>query len=54
MIMQGVIIWDYFVTFTFSKEKVNRYDYDVCSKKISQWIKDLKEEKSRYGVFGSS
>ena len=36
--------WDYFVTFTFSKEKVDRYDYDLCSKRISEWIKRLKKK----------
>ena len=36
-------VWDYFVTFTFSPKKVNRYDYDECTKKLSQWIKNLKK-----------
>jgi len=35
--------WEYFVTFTFSKEKVDRFDFDECSKKLSQWLKDMKK-----------
>lgn len=34
--------WDYFVTFTFSKEKVNRYDYDACVKLLSKWLNNLR------------
>lgn len=26
--------WDWFVTFTFAAEKVNRYDYEECAKKL--------------------
>lgn len=35
--------WDYFVTFTFSKEKIDRYDYDQCVTKLSQWLKNLRK-----------
>ena len=28
--------WDWFVTFTFSDKKVNRYDYDECTKVLSK------------------
>lgn len=35
--------WDYFVTLTFNPDKVDRYSYDDCSKKLSQWLKDLKK-----------
>lgn len=35
--------WEYFLTFTFSKDKVNRFDYEECSKKLSQWLKDMKK-----------
>lgn len=34
--------WDYFVTFTFDKKKVDRYDYEECSKKLSKWFNNLK------------
>ncbi len=34
--------WDWFVTFTFSPDKVNRYDYDLCVKKISKWLNNIR------------
>lgn len=37
--------WQYFVTVTFDKEKVNRYDYDEVRKKYSQMLKDIKKRK---------
>lgn len=30
--------WDWFVTFTFAPNKVDRYDYDKVSKKLKNWI----------------
>lgn len=30
--------WDWFVTFTFNSDKVDRYDYQACSKKLSNWF----------------
>lgn len=30
--------WDYFVTLTFSKEKIDRYDYSACMKKANKWF----------------
>lgn len=30
--------WDWFVTFTFDSKKVDRYDYDSCSKHLKQWL----------------
>lgn len=38
--------WDYFVTFTFSKEKVDRYNYDDCSKKLSVWLNNMRKSCS--------
>jgi len=35
--------WEYFVTFTFSKEKVDRFDFDECSKKLSNWLDNMKK-----------
>lgn len=35
--------WDFFVTFTFSKNKVDRYDYDECTKKLSVWLNNLRK-----------
>ena len=34
--------WEWFVTFTFSRDKVNRYDYDECIKKLSKWLNNLR------------
>ena len=30
--------WDWFVTLTFAPEKVDRYDYSSCTKKLSKWL----------------
>lgn len=35
--------WEYFVTLTFSPEKVDRYNYSLCSAKLSQWLKDIRK-----------
>lgn len=34
--------WDWFVTLTFNPEKVNRYDYEECTKKLSRWLSNLR------------
>ena len=34
--------WDWFLTFTFNKEKVDRYSYAICSQKLSQWLDYLR------------
>ena len=34
--------WEWFLTFTFSPDKVNRYDYEDCSKKMSEWLRNMK------------
>ena len=31
-------VWEWFVTLTFSSERVNRYDYDECTKKLKNWL----------------
>lgn len=36
--------WDWFVTLTLNPEKINRYDYSVCSKKVSVWLKNMQIE----------
>lgn len=38
--------WDWFVTLTLSPEKVDRFNYVECSKKVSQWLKNLKKKSS--------
>lgn len=30
--------WDWFITLTFSGDKVDRYDFDECSKKSRKWL----------------
>lgn len=35
--------WEYFVTWTFQKEKVNRYDFDECSKLLRKWLNNQKQ-----------
>lgn len=30
--------WEKFITFTFNKEKVDRYNFDECSRVVRQWI----------------
>lgn len=34
--------WDWFVTFTFNSEKVDRYNFDECSSKLSKWFNNLR------------
>ena len=35
--------WEWFITLTLNPEKVNRYDYTDCVKKVSQWLKNMKK-----------
>lgn len=35
--------WEYFLTLTFNPDKVNSFDYDEVSKKLSKWINHFKE-----------
>ena len=37
--------WDYFLTFTFNPEIIDRYNYDECYKKISNFIRNFKNRK---------
>ena len=32
------VCWEWFVTFTFAKEKIDRYNFSECSKVIRQWL----------------
>lgn len=34
--------WEWFITFTFNPDRVNRYDYNDCVKKFSKWLNNLK------------
>lgn len=43
--------WKYFVTLTFDPEKVNSYDYEEVSRKLSKWLNNMKSRdnpKMRY------
>lgn len=34
--------WDWFVTFTFSSNSVDRYDYDKCADRLTNWLSNCK------------
>lgn len=34
--------WDYFVTWTFSSDYVDRFNYDECSNKLRKWLNNQK------------
>lgn len=38
--------WDYFVTFTFNQENINRYDLKEVKKRMGQFFRDYKKRKS--------
>lgn len=38
--------WELFITLTFNKEKVERFDYDDCVKKLRNWIINTKRTSS--------
>lgn len=35
--------WEYFITLTFNKEKVDRQNYDEVTKKLSKWLNNAKK-----------
>lgn len=35
--------WEYFVTLTFDNEKIDRYDYDLCVKRLTYWLNEQKK-----------
>ncbi len=35
-------IWNYFITLTFNKRKIDRYNYDECIKKMSRYLRNFK------------
>lgn len=39
-------VWDWFVTLTLSPDKIDRYDYAECSKKVRKWFDNLKRRKA--------
>ncbi|WP_411338353.1 hypothetical protein [Ruminococcus gauvreauii] len=36
-------IWEYFVTLTFNPDRVDRYDYSACTKKLAKWLDNTKQ-----------
>lgn len=38
--------WDWFVTFTFNGELVERYNYDACVKKLTVWLNNVRKRKA--------
>ena len=36
--------WEWFFTLTFTKEKIDRYDYSQVSKKLSYWLNNMRKK----------
>ena len=36
--------WEWFVTFTFNGERVERYNYESCTKKLSYWLNNMRKK----------
>lgn len=36
--------WEYFITLTFSPDKVDRFDYSVCQKRLTQWLNNMRKK----------
>ena len=43
--------WEWFVTFTFNKEKVDRYNYDATGKKLSKFLNNIKHRKANELIY---
>ena len=39
--------WNYFVTFTFNKNKVDRYNLKECAKLLTKYLNNLKQRKEK-------
>jgi len=37
-------VWDWFITLTFNPEKVDSFDYDLVTKKMSNWLRGIKSK----------
>lgn len=35
-------VWEWFITLTFNKEKIDRYNFELCSKTVRKWLKNVK------------
>lgn len=36
-------VWDWFITLTFNSQKVDRYDYQSCVRKLSLWLNNSRK-----------
>ncbi len=44
--------WQYFITFTLDKTKIDRYDIEIINKKLKQWLKDrVRRNNLKYIIF---
>lgn len=39
-------VWEWFVTLTLDKNKIDRYDYELLSRKVRKWFEHLRERKA--------
>jgi hypothetical protein len=39
--------WEWFITFTADPKKIDRYDYDVMTKKMTKWLNRQRERKAQ-------
>ena len=35
-------VWEWFITLTFDRKKIDRYDYNVCSKAVRKWLQNMR------------
>jgi hypothetical protein len=35
-------VWNWFITLTFNKNKINRYSFEECSKRLRKWLNNMK------------
>lgn len=35
-------MWEYFITLTFNPQKIDRFNYEECTKALSGWLKNIK------------
>ena len=43
--------WEWFVTLTIDKKKMDRYDYEVVSKRVSKWLEKMRERHCKEMVY---
>lgn len=40
-------VWEWFITLTFSKDKVDRYNYEECSNKLRNWLSNMRKRYAK-------